>query len=393
MQFLAMFGMTMYLPFLPLYVQRLGVVEVSAAASWSGVLFGVGFLFAGIMAPVWGHLADRWGRKRMLLRAAVGSGAVLCAMAFARNVQDLLLLRILHGSVGGFVAATTALAVTLVPENRVGHALGALQSASMAGLIVGPFVGGWLVDLWGFRPLILFAACLLFAGAAAVALGVTEDPSTLRPAGGPGLLDDFRFVFDSRHLASASGLQFMVQLSLMSVQPVLALFVMELGPAGGQVGRSTGLVIAATGFATLFGAFWLGRRSDRRGPVPVLQVCLLGAGLAYLPQAFVPGLTSLVLLRVVLGFFVGGIQPAAQSLITRGTPKSRRAGVLGITFAAGLFGNAVGPVLGGAVAALAGVRAPFLATAVLLLVAWLIARRAFRGVRSLPGPVEESSLA
>src|SRR5262245_24712544 len=120
MQFLAMLGISEFLPFLPLYVQRLGVLDPRDAAAASGFLFGVGFLAAAVMAPVWGHFADRWGRRRMAIRAMAGSALAIALMGWARSVTDLTMLRILQGSLGGFVSSTTALAATVTPDDRVG---------------------------------------------------------------------------------------------------------------------------------------------------------------------------------------------------------------------------------------------------------------------------------
>jgi len=393
MQFLAMLGMSQFLPFLPLYVQSLGVREAAEAASWSGLLFGIGFLFAGFMAPVWGYMADRWGRKRMVIRATLGSGLALCFMAYARDVNDLLILRILHGSLGGFVAANTALVATLVPELRLGYAMGALQSMTMLGLILGPFVGGFLVDWWGgFRYVILFSAMLVLVGALVVAVMVPDDKIRLKEGIHLSIFENLRFVISSPMLLTASGIQFVVQVALMGIQPVLALLIQELHVSERYVGSLTGVIFGITGVTTLIGAFALGRHGDKRGAIPVLQGCLLGAALVYIPQGFVTGVLSLLLLRAALGFFVGGIQPATQSLVARGAPLERRAGVLGISFSGTLFGNALGPIIGGAVAGFAGLRAPFLLTAILLLIAWGISRRYMVRREDMEPVLEETAL-
>src|SRR5689334_4948033 len=70
--FTTLVSLSMLLPFLPLYVQQLGVTSTSAVVQWSGVAFGVTFLGTAVTAPLWGQLADRYGRKPMLIRAAVG---------------------------------------------------------------------------------------------------------------------------------------------------------------------------------------------------------------------------------------------------------------------------------------------------------------------------------
>ncbi|MBI4397081.1 MAG: MFS transporter [Elusimicrobia bacterium] len=381
-QFLAMVGMSQFLPFLPLYVQSLGVKEEARAASWGGFLVGISFLCSGLMAPVWGNLADRWGRRRMVLRAMAGSGAALCLMAFARNVYDLLFLRIAQGVLGGFISATIALALTLVPETHFGYTTGSIQAAVTAGIIVGPVIGGVLADALGFRPLLLFSSALVGMGVLVVFLFVPEDEASTKGSGSPGLWENIRFVLGNKALLVTSAVQFLVQCAMMSVHPVLALVVKSYGTPPGQLGRATGIVFGATAIAMFFGAFFMGRQSDRWGHKRVLSVALLGAALATIPQAFVSGFWSLTLFRVFLGVFSGGVQPASTSFVASSAPLDRRAGVLGVTFAGAFFGSALGPMAGGSLAAWAGVRAPFWLAAFLLFLSWVLVRTCISEPRS-----------
>ncbi len=374
MQFLGLMAMAQFMPFLPFYIQSLGVQDMSKAVSWAGVIFGIGFLFAGLMAPVWGNLADKYGRKRMVLRAMLGSALALILMAYARNVTDLFVLRMFHGLLGGFVSAITALVIVLAPKDKVGFAVGAQQSALLAGVIGGPLVGGVFVDVWGFRPLLLCSAGLLIIGVSVFYFLVPDDRFLLKKNEAGTIFDNYRFVFKSKMLSSASLIQFLVQTAFMCAHPVLALLVKVLAPESQQWGILTGLVFGVTAAAALFGSMIWGRLGDRRGHVRILQACLFGAGLAFVPQAFVPSVMMLILLRILLGYFMGGVQPSLNSLVAHGSVPERQAGVLGVTMMGSLFGNGLGPVLGGFLGAVMGLRAPFLLAALLLLVAWVISR-------------------
>jgi MFS transporter, DHA1 family, multidrug resistance protein len=388
-QFLAMLGMSQVLPFLPLYIQSLGVKDVSRAASWSGVIFGAGFFMAGLLSPLWGVLADRWGPKRMVVRAMAGSALALGLMAFARNVFDLLLIRILHGGLGGFVSATTALTVALAPAGRMGFALGAIQTAFMAGVIAGPLLGGALVDAAGFRATILASGGLLVCGVLIVGVLVSEPVKIAPETRSPSLMENLRFVRGSRPLLAACAVQFISQMALMAVHPVMAIFLQQMDVSSERLGTVTGISFGITAAATLLSALFLGRQADRWGPVSIVRAGLLGAALVYFPQAFVSEVWMLLACRALLGICVGGIQPSVQSLIAQSAPAGRRAGVLGVTFAASIFGNAAGPVLGGVVSAWAGVRVAFFAAGLLLLAAWAVARASWKDGPAfvLPRPV------
>src|ERR1700674_2425107 len=94
-QFITLVGFGLGLPFLPMYVQALGVTERAEVAVWSGVLSGSAALTMAVVAPIWGVLSDRYGRKPMLIRALLGSAVLVGAMGFVDNVWQLEALRLL----------------------------------------------------------------------------------------------------------------------------------------------------------------------------------------------------------------------------------------------------------------------------------------------------------
>lgn len=372
-QFLAALAMSQFLPFLTLYVGDLGVAGAADAARWSGVLMGAGVLAAALMAPFWGRLADRWGPKRMVVRAMAGSGLAVGLMALARSVWDLLGLRILQGSLGGFVAANSALTAAVVPEKRLGTAVGIVQSALVSGMVAGPLLGGVLLEAFGFQTMILLSGGLLLLSTGLTGLLI---PRTF-PQGGviPRVRENLRYVWDVPALRSAALIHFLSQIAFLSLHPVMILFVALLAPGESRAAGLTGVVFGVTAAATLLGSLFWGRRTDRSGSVPVLTACLGACALLHVPQALVQNVGWFIGLRAALGFFAGGIQPALQSMILKTAPLERRAGVLGATFSGALLGNAVGTVSGGLAAAWLGLRAPFLLITLILGLAWFLSRR------------------
>lgn len=150
-QFLVMSAMTMIIPFLPLYLGDLGVTDPKVVSIWAGFIFGANFLTAFLFSPFWGKVADKYGRKMMILRSGFGMALVISLTGFATGPISLLLLRLLNGVISGFIPASIGLVSTNTPKERVGYALGFLQSGTVAGGICGPLIGGVLAQAFGYR--------------------------------------------------------------------------------------------------------------------------------------------------------------------------------------------------------------------------------------------------
>src|ERR671933_241319 len=141
-QFFTLVGFGLGMPFLPMYVQELGVTQRAEVALWSGVISGSAALSMAIMAPIWGVLADRYGRKPMLVRSMLGGSVVIGAMGFVGDVWQLELVRLVQGSITGSQAAAAALVAAATPTHHVGFALGLISTAVQVGNTVGPAIGG-----------------------------------------------------------------------------------------------------------------------------------------------------------------------------------------------------------------------------------------------------------
>ncbi len=161
--FLTGAAFSLVMPFLPLYVEQLGVSGHSALNMWSGLVFSITFLFSAIASPFWGGLADRKGRKIMLLRSALGMAIIMLLMGMAQNIWQFLILRAVLGLLGGFVPNANALIATQIPRNKSGWALGTLSTGAVSGALLGPLAGGLLADSYGLRPVFFITAVVLFA--------------------------------------------------------------------------------------------------------------------------------------------------------------------------------------------------------------------------------------
>ncbi|MBC7327486.1 MFS transporter [bacterium] len=374
-QLLIFIGMSFVMPFMPFYIQTLGVKDPASVARWSGLIFGIPFLFSSFFAPIWGTIGDLYGRKPMILRAMFGASVVLTLMGFAKNVHQLFVLRALQGILGGFVGPTMALVTTSVPEERLGASIGFLQTSMIAGGIVGPFFGGILADMMGYRPLFRLTGLCAFLSALAVALLVEEERNLeAAQSSNYGLRDNIKFFFNSKELLTLAFTIFIMNFGIMLVEPVLPLFIASLGVKKTIVSTVTGAIFASTGFVNIFATPLWGRRADKKGYKNTLIICMLGACLCYIPQALVRNAYQLAFLRIILGIFSSGIPPSTQAIIAHNVPAERRGGVFGLTNSASLFANIIGPSTGGFLASIIGIRPSFLFTSACVFIAWVLAR-------------------
>lgn len=371
-ELMAIAGFSVAFPFLPYYVQELGVTDQGQVQMWSALLFTGQAITMAIFAPIWGSLADRYGRKLMVVRAMFGGAVLLCAMGFVRNVQQLAILRALQGCVTGTVPAATTLVASSVPRQRSGYALGLLQMAIYSGASVGPLLGGLVADAFGYRAAFWVTATLLFAAGLGVFFLVEErvEPSRRKEdssAEGSGPAEGFRqglaLVLRSRALLFMFGTRVVMNFGLRIMGPMLPLFVQSLMPGQGRVASVTGLITGARAATGALGAVALGRVGDRIGHRRVLVACALGAAVLYAPQFLVVTPTQLLILQAAAGVATGGIMASVSATLAQLAPEGRQGVVYGLDSSANSVARAIAPMAGAAIAASLGTRFIFLCAA------------------------------
>jgi len=369
-QLISMIGMSFFLPFIPLYLRELGMTSEDTIARWSGLIFASGFFMLSLFAPLWGMLADRYGRKLMVMRSMGAAALILFLTVFVQEPYQLLILRLLHGCLSGFVSSAVALIASDIPAASLGLGLGLFQSTITGGLIIGPLVGGYLADQFGIRWSIGMGSGFIFMGFILVALFVKDELKHNVEHSYQSAWENAKFLFKNATLWPTVRIQFLSNFSLMAIQPILALFVMELARGSHErLGTLTGLVISSSAFSMMLGAPFWGRIGDKWGQKKVLILCFFAAALTFIPQGLASKILYLALGRFVLGFFMAGLSPSLQALISHHSPPARRAGILGVSFAITLMGNALGPLCGGFLGGSLGLRSPFFMTAILLFMA------------------------
>jgi DHA1 family multidrug resistance protein-like MFS transporter len=359
-------GLSQLLPILPLYVNELGVHELEAIEQWSGFIYGVTFIFMAIFSPIWGRAADRYGRKAMLLRASLGMAVILGCMGFVQNVYQLAGLRLLQGAVAGYNSGAITLVATQTPTERSGWALGTLSTGSVAGMLLGPLFGGYLAEVTGLRSVFFAIAGLLLITFTLSLLFVRED---FRPSAdkAPNWGDIWGLIAKPKTMAALFVTTFVLQLALMSIQPIITVYITQLAERTTRVALVSGLVFSATGLASILAAPRLGRLADRVGPPKVMLAALFVAGLLFIPQALVDSTWELMVLRFLLGLATAGLLPSINTLVKQLTPNEVAGRVFGYNQAAQFLGSFAGSLMGGAVAAGLGIHWVFYLTAALLL--------------------------
>ena len=368
-QFVMTMSFSMLTPIMPLFLPVLGVQSESAVDLWAGILAGITSFVAAFASPLWGRLADRHGRKLMLLRSSVAVGLFAGLMGAAGNVWQLFAFRALMGVFAGFSSTAIALVAGQAPEERLGFALGWLSTGQLVGSLVGPLLGGALADATGsYRIPFYCTSATILVSTGFVWFGVHERfVAAPQGQGRRAFVSSLIAVARSPGLLALFFVLLMAQFGVRTVQPVVTLYVKQMLGVRPDLATLSGIAFSITGLANVVAAPFLGNKSDVIGYRRVLLIALLGATVTTLPQAFTDSYWVFTSLRFAVGLFIGGILPTANALVGRLVPRAQRGTVYGITSSAMFLGNSLGPLSGGAVAAAFGLRWVFLVTGAVLL--------------------------
>lgn len=356
------------LPFLPLYVSQLGVSSHEALSMWSGLTFSITFLVSAIVSPMWGSLADRKGRKLMLLRASLGMAIAILLQAYATNVWQLFLLRGLMGLTSGYIPNAMALVASQVPRERSGWAISTLSTAQISGVIGGPLMGGFLADHVGLRAVFFITALLLMVSFLVTFFLIKEG---VRPTISKAERLSGKAVFATLPypglMISLFVTTMVIQLCNGSIGPILTLFIKSMAPDSTNIAFLSGMIAAVPGVSALMSAPKLGKLGDRIGTARILMATLIFAVVLFFAMSFVTSPLQLGVLRFLLGFADGAMLPAVQTLLVKYSSDQVTGRIFGYNQSFMYLGNVIGPLIGASVSAMAGFRWVFAATAVVVL--------------------------
>ncbi|WOJ06404.1 multidrug efflux MFS transporter [Citrobacter koseri] len=357
------------LPFLPLYISQMGVTSHEALSMWSGLTFSITFLISAIVSPMWGSLADRKGRKLMLLRASLGMAIAILLQAFATNVWQLFLLRGVMGLTSGYIPNAMALVASRVPRERSGWALSTLSTAQISGVIGGPLMGGVIADHIGLRAVFFITATLLMVSFLVTLFLIKEG---VRPTLKKSERLSGKAVFASLPypglVISLFFTTMVIQLCNGSISPILALFIKSMLPDSTNIAFLSGLIASVPGVSALISAPRLGKLGDRIGTERILMATLVCAVVLFFAMSWVTTPFQLGVLRFLLGFADGAMLPAVQTLLVKYSSDRITGRIFGYNQSFMYLGNVAGPLMGASVSAMAGFRWVFVATALIVLV-------------------------
>jgi hypothetical protein len=352
---------SLVVPFMPIFVEQLGV-EPSQVTFYSGLAISVSAISAACVSPLWGILADRYGRKPMMIRAGLAMTITMGGLAFVPNVYWLLALRLLNGVFTGFVPNATALIASQVPKDKSGYALGTLSSGVVAGTLTGPFVGGMIAEVFGIRNVFLMVGGFLFLAAILTIFFIKEDFQPVPKEKALPTKELFTSVKYPYLLFNLFATSFVIQVAAQSVGPILALYIRDLGQKENLLFVS-GLIVSSMGLSSMMSSGVMGRLGDKVGNHRLLIVAQAYSALIYLLCANASTPLELGIYRFLFGLGTGALVPGINALLSRMTPKAGISRVFAFNQVFFYLGGVIGPLAGSVVAEQFGYHSVFYATA------------------------------
>ena len=375
-QFVGMSAITGLISFLPLYVSHLGITDAAEAAMWAGLLIGAASFCAAVSNPFWGALADRKGRKPMVEKVLLMFGIIMIAMSFATNVYQLFILRILQGLCGGFVAAATALAVSLSPKEQIAFTIGIFQTSLIVGGAAGPMVGGLIADYFGYRQPFFAFGLFCFLSLLLIRFSIVETFVPIVKSERTSLKAVFVYIWSIADLRVMMLIQCLTQFAIQSIGPILPLYIRSMVVGDSNIASISGTIIAIGGVASAIASGSMGFLINRYSHKQIMLVASLLGSISFLGQMAANDIATLGIMRFLNGLCIGAMIPSSNTIITYLIPETKRGAAFGITSTFALMGNVSGPITAGFLTLAYGFQSIFWVTALFfLLIAFLLLTR------------------
>jgi DHA1 family multidrug resistance protein-like MFS transporter len=364
--FITAASFSMVIPFLPLFLIHIGVTQ--NLEIWSGLIFSSAFLAGAISAPYWGALGDKYGRKPMIVRA----GFVLCVIylltSLVTNPYQLLGLRVLQGLLSGFIPGSIALIGTNTPEDKMGYAMATISTSTATGSILGPLLGGVIANLFDSRVAFASAGVFVLLAALLVLFWVKEE-KVVRSKERSSIIGSMKMAAQNKPFMTLLGLTLLTQFSIMTIEPVLPLYIVQIGGSIKEASLTAGIVFSLVGIAgILFAPRW-GKLADKIGFHKILIIGLLAGGLGNLAQIPFHDIWGFSIVRFVYGAFFCAVFPALNGLVIRTTAVEFRGRAFGLNQTANMLGGMLGPLVGGTISGVFSIHSVFWVTGLLLIAA------------------------
>ncbi|ASA26642.1 MFS transporter [Paenibacillus donghaensis] len=374
------------IPFLSIFLtDELGVTN--HLELWSGVSFGITFLASALISPFWGSLADKYGRKPMLIRSGFSLAALYLINYFVHDPYVFLLVRVLQGLLAGFVPAAIAMVATNTPEDKTGYALSIMSTAGATGSIIGPLIGGVVSYYTSNRDAFLFSAVIVLVSAL-IATFFAKEHNFDRSAPRSHVSDDIREARSNRAFITLLTLAGISTFSIMILEPLIPIYLLDMGISKDSASLSSGIVFSAVGIATVLMAPQWGKLGSKKGFGLILFIGLIGGGIGNILQYFVTGYVGFAILRFGYGLFYAGVLPAVNAMIVQVIEPGFRGRAFGLNQSAAQLATMAGPIMGGLLGGLIPIKWVFVINGVMLLAAAVLVK-----TRKLEQQIDAARLA
>ena len=356
-------------PFMPMLIQTMGKFTDREAAFWTGMASAVMGIMMFLTAPIWGIIADRWGRKPMVIRSLFGIAVVSAAIALVPNVYWLVILRAVTGMFGGSMAAASALVASTTPREKIPYAMGILMVASYCGVAFGPLIGGVMADALTYRTVFYVVGAVYFV-AGLVVLFLAKERFVPVPK---GQIPNFGKLWTLAR--SPAILPLLVVLCVLSIgpsmlTPIIPLFIQQLSSK--DVASAAGLAMCLMGVVAAISSIIAGQMGNRINLKKMLIWGCFLTGVLYLPPVFATTVFWFIVLMALRGVFNGGIMVPSNSLVALSVSETEQGMAYGLQQSANSLGNGLGPLLGGVLASIAGLKIVFPVSAALFIIAGIL---------------------
>ncbi|MFY8331587.1 multidrug efflux MFS transporter [Vagococcus carniphilus] len=378
---------SLVMPFIPIYIEQLGAPQ-NKIEFYSGLSISVTALSGAIFSPIWGNLADRRGRKLMMLRAAAGMTITMGSLAFVPNVFWLLVMRFFNGVLAGYIPNATAMIASQAPREKNGWALGTLATGAVAGNLIGPSMGGFLAETVGIQNVFLVTGAILLANTLMTLFFVKEDFQPIAKKNMVSTKEVFKSVKKPSVLIGLFITTLILQIGITSISPILTLYIRDLGGEMDNILFISGLIVSVAGVSTFVSSPILGKIGDKVGNQRVLFCGLIFSLICIFPMSMVQTPFQLGLLRFFMGFSTGALMPSINTLISKLTPVEGVSRIFSFNNMFTNLGQVMGPLVGSTVANGYGYRSVFVATSLLITANIVLTFFNFKGELALKNPLK-----
>lgn len=353
-QILSLMSFGLGLPFIPFFIQEIGVTDPEQIKLFTGILSAAPAVTMGIMAPVWGKLADKWGRKLMILRAMFSAVLIIGAMGLVSNVWQLVLLRGLQGLLTGTVTAANTFVAANTPKHRLSYALGFMSSSTFIGYSIGPMMGGLIAESYGYRVSFFAGSVFMIVGLLLALFLIVEDKSTIgiKKNESEVALDD-EGVKDKEEkklftpiILSLLLVLFLHRLTRSVFSPYIPIFVQDSLNSTAGAAKLTGMINGVVGIATALAGLTISRLGDKLDKLKLATILISIAFCFSLTLGMTSSIYAFMALYGIVFFFLGGVEPIITSMTALNTPPEMRGELFGYQGLVGSMGWMVSPMIG-----------------------------------------------